>query len=79
MLIDALFGTGLRRPLDEEAARTLNRLAGEAAIRAAVDLPSGVATDDGTILSPVPDYDLTITFATLKVFPDPVTPRRKDA
>ncbi len=66
LLIDALFGTGLRRPLDQQAAATLNRLAGEASVRVAVDLPSGVATDDGGILSPVPDYDLTVTFATLK-------------
>jgi hydroxyethylthiazole kinase-like uncharacterized protein yjeF len=66
LLIDALFGTGLRRPLDKAAATDLNRLAGDAAVRVAVDLPSGVATDDGRILSPVPDYDLTVTFATLK-------------
>ena len=35
-------------------------------MRVAIDLPSGVATDDGAILSPVPDFDLTITFQTLK-------------
>jgi len=66
LLIDALFGTGLARPLDEAVARRLLALAAEASIRVAVDLPSGVATDDGAILSPVPDYDLTITFQTLK-------------
>ncbi len=37
-----------------------------ARVRVAVDLPSGAATDDGRLLSPVPDYDLTITFQTLK-------------
>ena len=41
-------------------------LAAAARVRVAIDLPSGVATDDGAILSPVPDYDLTITFQTLK-------------
>ena len=66
MLIDALFGTGLARPLDEALTRRLLALAAEAQVRVAVDLPSGVATDDGAILSPVPDYDLTITFQTLK-------------
>ena len=35
-------------------------------MRVAVDLPSGAATDDGAILSAVPDYDLTVTFQTLK-------------
>jgi hydroxyethylthiazole kinase-like uncharacterized protein yjeF len=66
MMVDALFGTGLARPLDRAISDQLGRLAEAAAVRVAVDLPSGVATDDGAILSPVPDYDLTITFATLK-------------
>jgi hydroxyethylthiazole kinase-like uncharacterized protein yjeF len=64
LLIDALFGTGLSRPLEQ--AQMLLDLAAAAAVRVAIDLPSGVATDDGSILSPVPDYDLTITFQTLK-------------
>ena len=66
LLIDALFGTGLKRPLDAAVSARLAGLAGAAAVRVAVDLPSGVATDDGAILSTVPDYDLTVTFATLK-------------
>src|SRR4051794_33008756 len=66
LLVDALFGTGLSRPLDAPAVEALGRLAGQARVRVAVDLPSGVATDDGHILSPVPDFDLTITFAALK-------------
>src|SRR5688572_12205254 len=66
LLIDSLFGTGLARPLDEHLAQWLCGLAGEARVRVAIDLPSGVATDDGCILSPVPDFDLTVTFATLK-------------
>ncbi len=66
LLIDALFGTGLTRPLDEGLSGRLAELAAQARVRAAIDLPSGVATDDGAILSPVPDFDLTITFQTLK-------------
>ena len=66
LLIDALFGTGLARPLDLDLARRLLGLAAAAQIRVAIDLPSGVATDDGRILSPVPDCDLTIAFQTLK-------------
>lgn len=67
LLIDALFGTGLTRPLAAAAASALERLASAASVRVAVDLPSGVATDDGSILSPVPDYDLTVTFGALKL------------
>ena len=66
LMVDALFGTGLARPLDEALALRLQDLAAAARIRVAVDLPSGVGTDDGGIWSPVPDFDLTITFAALK-------------
>jgi ADP-dependent NAD(P)H-hydrate dehydratase / NAD(P)H-hydrate epimerase len=66
LLIDALFGTGLARPLAADVSTVLLRLAEVAKVRVAIDLPSGVATDDGALLSPVPDYDLTVSFATLK-------------
>ena len=66
LLVDALFGTGLARPLDEPVSAALARLAAAARVRVAIDLPSGAATDDGALLSTAPDYDLTITFATLK-------------
>jgi hydroxyethylthiazole kinase-like uncharacterized protein yjeF len=66
LLVDALFGTGLKRGLDEAAQQLLARLAGEARLKVAVDLPSGIASDDGVLLSPVPAFDLTITFGTLK-------------
>ncbi|HEX4737882.1 MAG TPA: NAD(P)H-hydrate dehydratase [Allosphingosinicella sp.] len=66
LLVDALFGTGLTRGLDESVAQRLAHLAAAARVTVAIDLPSGVATDDGRVLSPVPDFDLTISFATLK-------------
>lgn len=66
LLIDALFGTGLTRPLETDVSDRLAALAAEAEVRIAIDLPSGAATDDGAILSPVPDYDLTVSFQTLK-------------
>jgi hydroxyethylthiazole kinase-like uncharacterized protein yjeF len=64
LLIDSLFGTGLTRPLDELVSGRLCAL--PAGLRVAIDLPSGVSADDGVILSPVPDCDLTVTFQTLK-------------
>ncbi|HEX8450330.1 MAG TPA: NAD(P)H-hydrate dehydratase [Allosphingosinicella sp.] len=66
LLVDALFGTGLARPLDGLCARRLVDLGLAARVRVAIDLPSGIATDDGEILSPVPDFDLTVTFGALK-------------
>jgi hydroxyethylthiazole kinase-like uncharacterized protein yjeF len=66
LLVDALFGTGLARPLEGSVSRRLADLAAAARVRVAVDLPSGAATDDGALLSPVPQFDLTIAFAALK-------------
>ncbi len=66
LLVDALFGTGLARALDAPVAAQLMRLAAAARVKVAIDVPSGAATDDGALLSPVPDFDLTVTFATLK-------------
>lgn len=66
LLIDALFGTGLARPLDAAVSEGLARLADAARLRIAVDVPSGVSTDDGALLSPVPSYDLTVALGSLK-------------
>lgn len=66
LLVDALFGTGLARPFDADTAQALGSLAREAQVRIAIDLPSGAATDNGALLSPMPDYDATITFGALK-------------
>jgi hydroxyethylthiazole kinase-like uncharacterized protein yjeF len=66
LLIDALFGTGLKRGLDSPVAAQLARLANQASLRVACDLPSGVETDSGAELSNVPGFDLTVTFGSLK-------------
>jgi hydroxyethylthiazole kinase-like uncharacterized protein yjeF len=66
LLIDCLFGTGLRRPLGADLSAALARLAGAARFAIAADLPSGVASDDGGILSPVPAFDSTIALGALK-------------
>jgi hydroxyethylthiazole kinase-like uncharacterized protein yjeF len=67
LLIDALFGTGLARGLDAALADRLAALAGAARATLAVDLPSGVATDSGQCLSPVPRFDLTVALGALKL------------
>jgi hydroxyethylthiazole kinase-like uncharacterized protein yjeF len=66
VLVDALFGTGLTRGLDRNLAERLNLLAENAEINVAVDLPSGVESDSGVLLSQVPKFDLTVTFAAQK-------------
>ena len=66
LLIDALFGTGLKRGLEPAVCKQLSRLSGEAQLRIACDLPSGVESDSGAELSPVPAFDMTVTFGALK-------------
>jgi hydroxyethylthiazole kinase-like uncharacterized protein yjeF len=66
VLVDALFGTGLTRALGPEIADTLARLCASAHRRIAVDLPSGVATDDGATLGAVPQFDVTVALGALK-------------
>jgi hydroxyethylthiazole kinase-like uncharacterized protein yjeF len=66
ILVDALFGTGLTRPLPPELTAHLARVAKAAQRRLAVDLPSGVASDSGQLLSPVPRFDVTLAFGALK-------------
>jgi hydroxyethylthiazole kinase-like uncharacterized protein yjeF len=66
IVIDALFGTGLSRPLTDEIAKPAARLLAAARYRAAIDLPSGLATDDGALLTGLPAADLTIALGALK-------------
>jgi hydroxyethylthiazole kinase-like uncharacterized protein yjeF len=63
LIVDAVFGAGLARPVEGAVAETL------AACRApvvAVDLPSGVAGDTGAVLGVAPQAALTVTFFRLK-------------
>lgn len=66
ILVDCLFGTGLSRGLDVAVADKLGELAGGARRVIAADLPSGVATDSGALLSALPHYDMTVAFGALK-------------
>lgn len=66
VLVDALFGTGLARPLDNALAADLRRLAAAARLVIAVDLPSGVATDDGALLGEPPRCHVTLALGAAK-------------
>jgi hydroxyethylthiazole kinase-like uncharacterized protein yjeF len=66
LLIDALFGTGLSRALDDAVAGPARRLMGAARHRVAIDLPSGLATDDGAVRTELPAADLTVALGALK-------------
>ena len=66
VFVDALFGTGLKRGLDERVFKELLRLSSAALVKVACDVPSGVDTDSGAELSAVPSFDLTVAFGALK-------------
>lgn len=66
IFVDAVFGTGLSRPLDPGLLDHLQRLATAAGTRIALDFPSGTSSDDGAALSPLVAADLTIAFGALK-------------
>jgi hydroxyethylthiazole kinase-like uncharacterized protein yjeF len=66
MLIDCLFGTGLKRGLNHAVSERLSGLAHHARLTIGCDLPSGVEADSGAILSRVPKFDMTVTFGALK-------------
>ena len=66
LLIDALFGTGLKHGLENSVTEQFSRLCDSAIATIACDLPSGIESDSGAELSPVPDFDLTVTFGALK-------------
>lgn len=66
-LVDALFGTGLTRGLDPAISTRLCELAGRAKHSFAIDIPSGMDSDTGACLSPVPVFDLCITLGSYKV------------
>ena len=66
VVVDALFGTGLTRALDDPAAAALRRLVAAARWSFAVDLPSGVATDTGAVFGDVPRFDLVLALGAAK-------------
>jgi hydroxyethylthiazole kinase-like uncharacterized protein yjeF len=62
LVIDALFGAGLSKPVTGEAAITQQRVKESGAPVLAVDLPSGVSGESGRVLGSALAADITVTF-----------------
>jgi len=62
IVVDALFGAGLGRPIEGAAADVINRLKGAATAVVAVDVPSGLHGDTGEVLGCAATADTTVTF-----------------
>lgn len=62
LVIDALFGAGLSRPVAGAAAAMIEAAGVRPAFRVAVDVPSGISGDDGQVEGCAFRADLTVTF-----------------
>lgn len=63
VLIDAVFGVGLSRPVEGSYRDCLDRMARSGAARvAAVDIPSGIDSDTGAVMGIALKADVTVTF-----------------
>ena len=62
VILDALFGAGLSRPLQGTAAQLARAMTESAAAVVSADLPSGIAGDNGAPPGPHVRADVTVTF-----------------
>ncbi len=65
-VVDCVFGTGLTRAVDAPLHDDMQRLISGARRRIAIDLPSGVETDNGQLLNEIAPFDLTISLGAYK-------------
>jgi ADP-dependent NAD(P)H-hydrate dehydratase / NAD(P)H-hydrate epimerase len=66
LVVDAVFGTGLSRPIEGAFAEVLGRVADSGVPVVAIDLPSGLDADTGTVLGTVLPAVATVTLGRLK-------------
>lgn len=67
IILDAMFGSGLNRPLEGLAAAMIEHLNRQNAIRVAIDMPSGVYADSPTPGGAIFRADYTLSFQTPKL------------
>lgn len=62
LIVDAIFGTGLARAVEGEARTAIEAMNAHPAPVLAVDIPSGVSTDEGAVLGTAVQAARTVTF-----------------
>jgi len=62
LIVDAMFGAGLARPIDGDALQMVNAINQSGIPCVAVDIPSGVDGDTGEVRGAAPNACLTVTF-----------------
>ncbi len=66
IIIDALFGTGLNKPLYGLSSELVDHLNTSNAKIVSIDVPSGLFTDQASLNNPIIKADYTLTFQSLK-------------
>lgn len=67
LIIDAIFGIGLSRNISGSYADLIDQINGRPERKLAVDIPSGISTDNGSVMGIAVRADLTVTFAYQKL------------
>ena len=63
LIVDAIFGIGIDRPVEGAYATVIKQVNAAHAPVVAVDVPSGINTDTGAVMGVAVKADLTVTFA----------------
>ncbi|MGN0333031.1 MAG: NAD(P)H-hydrate dehydratase [Lachnospiraceae bacterium] len=66
IIIDAIFGVGLKRKIEGKYAQLLDEINKCKAVKFAVDIPSGISADTGSIMGTAFRADYTVTFQNMK-------------
>lgn len=66
VVVDAVFGTGLHKPVSGPLAGTFERINKSAAPVVSVDIPSGISADTGAVLGAALRAEATVTFGAPK-------------
>lgn len=67
VVIDALFGTGLNKPVRTPYSDLIRSLNASGATVISVDVPSGISSDDGCVMGEAVRADYTVTFGLPKI------------
>lgn len=67
VIVDAIFGIGITRNVEGKYRKAIEAVNASKAKVVAVDIPSGVNTDDGSIMGCAVKADITVTFAYRKL------------
>lgn len=62
LIVDALFGTGLSRPIEEAAASIIEAMNKHQAPKVSIDVPSGVDANSGAVMGSAVQAARTVTF-----------------